>query len=44
MRIKFGHGIVLDVKDGGKDYEMTVCLDTVGVKKVFASFAKLKRA
>lgn len=44
MHIKFGHGIVLDVKDGGKDYEVTVCFDTVGVKKMFASFAKLKKA
>lgn len=44
MHIKFGHGIVLDIKDGSKDYEVTVCFDTVGVKKMFASFAKLKKA
>lgn len=44
LHIKFGHGIVLDIKDGGKDYEVTVCFDTVGVKKMFASFAKLKKA
>lgn len=43
LHIKFGHGIVLDVKDAGKDYEVTVCFDTVGVKKMFASFAKLKK-
>lgn len=44
VHIKFGHGIVLDIKDGGKDYEVTVCFDTMGVKKMFASFAKLKKA
>lgn len=44
LHIKFGHGIVLDIKDGGKDYEITVCFDTMGVKKMFASFAKLKKA
>ena len=44
MHMKFGHGIVLDIKDGGKDYEVTVCFDTMGVKKMFASFAKLKKA
>lgn len=43
IHIKFGHGVVLDIKDGGKDYEVTVCFDTVGVKKMFASFAKLKK-
>lgn len=44
IHIKFGHGVVLDIKEGGKDYEVTVCFDTVGVKKMFASFAKLKKA
>lgn len=41
--IRFGQGIVLDIQDGGKDFEVTVCFDTVGVKKMFASFAKLKK-
>lgn len=41
--LKFGTGVVLEIKDGGKDYEVTACFDTVGVKKMFASFAKLKR-
>lgn len=41
--IRFGQGVVLDIKDGGKDFEVTVCFDTVGVKKMFASFAKLKK-
>lgn len=43
LHVKFGHGIVLEIKDGGKDYEVTVCFDSVGVKKMFASFAKLKK-
>ena len=41
--IKFGQGVVLEIKDGAKDYEVTVCFDTVGVKRMFASFAKLKK-
>lgn len=41
--IKFGLGTVLEVKDGGKDFEVTVSFDTVGIKKMFASFAKLTR-
>ena len=41
--IRFGQGVVLNIKDGGKDFEVTVCFDTVGVKKMFASFAKLKK-
>lgn len=41
--IKFGNGVVTAIADGGKDYEVTVDFDQVGVKKMFASFAKLKR-
>jgi DNA helicase-2/ATP-dependent DNA helicase PcrA len=41
--IKFGVGIVTAIVEGGKDYEVTVNFDKVGVKKMFASFAKLKR-
>lgn len=41
--IKFGEGTVTAVKDGGKDYEVTVDFDQAGVKKMFASFAKLKK-
>lgn len=41
--IKFGVGEVLDIVDGGKDYEVTVDFDRAGVKKMFASFAKLKK-
>ncbi|MCR5374219.1 MAG: UvrD-helicase domain-containing protein [Lachnospiraceae bacterium] len=41
--IKFGEGMVLEIKDGGRDYEVTVDFDEAGVRKMFASFAKLKR-
>ena len=41
--IKFGVGIVENVVEGGKDYEVTVNFDKVGVKKMFAAFAKLKK-
>lgn len=41
--IKFGTGTVLAIVDGGKDYEVTVDFDKVGIKKMFASFAKLKK-
>lgn len=40
---KFGIGTVRDIKSGGRDYEVTVEFDTAGVKKMFASFAKLQR-
>ena len=41
--IKFGTGVVTDIAEGGRDYEVTVNFDKVGVKKMFASFAKLKK-
>ena len=41
--IKFGVGIVKEIVEGGRDYEVTVEFDKVGVKKMFASFAKLKK-
>ena len=39
--IKFGNGTVTNIAEGGIDYEVTVNFDRVGVKKMFASFAKL---
>ena len=39
--VKFGEGTVLDIKEGGRDKEVTVEFDTVGVRKMFAMFAKL---
>ena len=41
--MKFGVGIVKTIAEGGRDYEVTVDFDKVGVKKMFASFAKLKK-
>ena len=41
--IKFGVGTVVSVTDSGRDYEVLVNFDTVGPKKMFASFAKLKK-
>ncbi len=41
--IKFGEGTVVSVKDGAKDFEVSVNFDTTGVKKMFASFAKLQK-
>ena len=41
--IKFGVGIVKNIVEGGRDYEVTVDFDKVGVKKMFAAFAKLKK-
>lgn len=41
--IKFGEGTVQSVKDGAKDFEVTVEFDRAGVKKMFASFAKLEK-
>ena len=41
--IKFVVGIVKEIVEGGRDYEVTVEFDKVGVKKMFASFAKLKK-
>ena len=41
--IKFGEGTVAEIVSGGKDFEVSVDFDRVGRKKMFASFAKLKK-
>ena len=41
--VKFGVGIVKNIVEGGRDYEVTVDFDRVGTKKMFAGFAKLKK-
>lgn len=41
--MKFGTGVVTDITEGGRDYEVTVNFDKAGIKKMFASFAKLKK-
>ncbi len=40
---KFGEGTVEDIRDGGRDFEVTVAFDTAGTKKMFASFARLEK-
>lgn len=39
--VKFGDGTVTEIKEGERDYEVTVQFDTAGVRKMFALFAKL---
>ena len=41
--LRFGEGTVIKVEDGGRDFEVTVEFDSVGVKRMFASFAKLEK-
>ncbi len=41
--MKFGDGLVTNIVQGGRDYEVTVEFDNVGVKKMFATFAKLQK-
>ncbi len=41
--IKFGSGVVTQMTPKGNDYEVTVLFDSNGVKKMIASFAKLRK-
>ena len=41
--IKFGDGEVKAIVEGGRDFEVTVDFDKAGTKKMFATFAKLKK-
>lgn len=41
--MKFGEGLVIGMNAGGRDYEVTVQFDEAGVKKMFATFAKLQK-
>ncbi|MDE6625733.1 MAG: DNA helicase PcrA [Lachnospiraceae bacterium] len=41
--VRFGKGVVTELVSGGKDYEVTVDFETAGIKRMFASFAKLKK-
>ena len=43
--IRFGDGTVKTIADGGKDFEVTVDFDNaaIGTRKMFASFARLKK-
>ena len=42
--VKFGRGIVQSISEGGRDYEVVVDFEKCGVKRMFASFAKLQLA
>ena len=41
--IKFGIGTVLNIEDSKRDYEVTVDFERFGQKRMFATFAKLKK-
>ena len=41
--LKFGEGQVTEIKDMGKDYEVTVEFEKAGRRKLFAGFARLKK-
>lgn len=43
LHVKFGTGVVKNIVEGGRDFEVTVDFDNFGVKKMFAGFAKLKK-
>ena len=43
VHTKFGEGVVTEIEEGGRDFEVTVIFDGPGQKKMFASFAKLKK-
>ena len=40
---KMGEGLILEIAEGGRDYEVTIQFDSVGVKKMFSSFAQLEK-
>ena len=39
--VKFGEGTVTEIKEGGRDHEVTIEFDSVGTRRMFAKFAKL---
>ncbi|MCD8108975.1 MAG: DNA helicase PcrA [Clostridiales bacterium] len=41
--MKFGEGTVTGIVSGGRDFEVSVDFDKFGTKKMFASFAKLRK-
>ena len=42
-QIRFGVGTVMEIQEGKKDYEVTVNFEKAGVKRMFASFARLQK-
>ena len=43
MQERFGAGTVKEIKDGARDFEVTVEFDGAGQKRMLASFAKLQK-
>ena len=43
LHIKYGEGVVADIQDGERDYEVTVDFDEAGRKRMLAGFAKLSK-
>ncbi|MCI8513874.1 MAG: DNA helicase PcrA [Lachnospiraceae bacterium] len=41
--LKFGEGVVTAIREQKRDYEVTVDFENFGLKKMYASFAKLKK-
>ena len=41
--VKFGIGTVQEIVNGGRDYEVSVLFEQYGMKRMFASFAKLEK-
>ncbi len=41
--IKFGIGTVISIVDAGRDFDVTVNFQNVGIRKMFATFGKLKK-
>ena len=41
--INLGEGLVTNIVEGGRDYEVTIEFDSVGTRKMFAGFAKLQK-
>ncbi len=43
LHVKFGEGTVADITEQKKDFEVTVDFDRAGRKRMYATFAKLKK-
>lgn len=43
LHMKYGEGTVQKIESGARDYQVTVLFDGVGVKIMYAAFAKLQR-
>ena len=41
--VKFGEGVVLNITEQKKDFEVTVDFDRAGQKRMYATFAKLEK-